>query len=355
MAICPITGDFACVLQTDPWGDSGGSEAVGVGDGFYVNDPGLFIVPGREYQENTALVGRAGRLKQSNANQVPDLSFETNASYVGAINRFLGAFFGLDATSSIDEGTVPVGTLHTLTVDDKLAASDGLTVVTRYNSFIDEIDWGMVDSFEMSWSNGERALLSFTLMGRKWDNASTTNTGTELDLVTVKAPVELEDDAVVVRLADRSTSVALVGADEIPVSELTISFARNFATDVSSVSAPYRIKPVPGSGGFSGQISFTLPDWADQIFRNHHDVGDLIMMDVIWTGGLLPSPAATETFKWTANIPQGQVLEYDHATGDRVGEEIGIEITLPLDDTFGMTDDRLPHFLIAGDDTGAYI
>ncbi len=354
MAICPIVGDFAAVLQPDPWGDSGGAEAVGPGDGFYVNDPGLFIVPGREYQENTALVGRAGRLKQSNANQVPDLSFEANASYVGAINRFLGAFFGIDTTADIVDGTATVGKSHILTLADKLAATDGMTVVTRYDNKIDEIDWAMVDSFEMSWSNGERALLSFTMMGRQWDNASTTNTDTEIDTVTVVAPVELEDDAVVIRLADRSTSVALVAGDEIPVSELTISFSRNFQTDVSSVSAPFRIKPVPGAGGFSGQVSFTLPDWADQTFRNHHDVGSLVMMDILWTGGLLPL-APVETYSWLVNIPQAQVLEYDHATGDRVGEDIGLEITLPLEDTFGMTDDRLPHMEIHGDDVADYI
>jgi hypothetical protein len=351
MAIVPIEGDFAVVTNTNAWGQ--GAEAVGAGDGFYVNDPGLFIVPGREYQENSALVGRTGRLKQSTGNQIPDLSFEVNASYVGAVNRFLGAFFGADTPTDIIEGTATVGKEHLLTLDTKFATYKGLTIVTRYDTFIDEIDHALVDSFDLSWTNGERALLSFNLIGRAWENTSAINTGTELDTVTVVAPVELEDDAVGIRLADQSTLTPLGGGDIIAPSEVSFSFSRNLQTDVSSVSAPYRIKPVPGAGGFSGQMSFTLPDWATQEFRNRHDVGTLVMADVIWIGGVLPG-ATTEKYGWTINVPQAQVMDYDHSTGDRVGESITLEITLPTAAIAGMAGDELPHMILAGTDTVAY-
>lgn len=346
MAVLPQQATFAVKRNTNAW-DGPAVDCDEAGAGFEPHAPGALVPPGREYQEDPTVHGAAGRLKFDPANHLPEFSFDAGCRYAGALNKFIAGWFGSEATSSITEGTVQVGTKHKLTVEDQLG--DHFTFVADWPSTdLLEIDHFKVDEISLSWSAGERAVWSISCMGRRWHNDSSINTGVSSVTVTTPRDYALSDQ-LVFQAASQSGSLTAVS-----ISEFTITLSRNLDTTVTTGAAPYQDEPFAPAPGWTGTIAFTIARWSATTYQDAHDAGTLMKAKLAFTGALL-SGASTETLGIEVYLPQFQITSYDPSDEGTVGEQIEGELSIADSAPSEMDSNTGPAVYFDNNDSTGYL
>lgn len=363
----PYDGIYAIKYKdTNGWAAAG--EAVGATHGFEPPNPGFMPTPGRQYEDNPAIVGGAGQRLPSKGNLSPaNIPLAHALRFEGMVNLAIGLLFGTEALADVTEGTTVVGKQHLFTVHDTLVGingclatrektDDGTTVVNH----ITEVDSFKTDEVVVSWTQGGRPTLACSLFPRQVleeGEAAIVNTNTELTAVTVEGS-DVDDapqDAVQVR-ANGIAASALGSGDVLDCRSLTLTLRRGLAeADPVSSSAGVRIEPVPTArNGIDATLQLTFADQqARSFWRNHRD-GDRMKADVLFSGGLLVG-AATEIYKHQIALPAMVIPDFQRPRGNRLGEQLTLQGGRPTAVSAGMTDSVNPHWFLVNERTTAYL
>lgn len=349
MAAPSIPHEAVFAIKENPNAWDGDAVSVDEADaGIEPNAPGIMLAPGREYEEDPALHGDTGALKMDVSNILPDFDIPINARWAGRMNLLLAMFFGAEATSSVTEGTLNVGTQHDFTLAKKPTKHG--TLVANWGTDLLEMDHFVPNEISLSWSAGQRAVWSIPVLGRKWDDASAINTG--VSSVTVTTPRDYWlSDYLTVQISAQSGSLA-----EVSVTDFTITLSQNLDGGVvTSGSAPYREQPYAPAPGFTGSFEFSIARWSGTTFQRAHRDGTLMkgLIQFLSSDTLL-SGASTTFLESNFYLPQFQINDYEQVDAGTVGERISGSLTTAASAPTEMNSNTKPSLQIINNDA-AYL